>query len=136
MNYSVTFRLLCQEFFCKIEIVNLEQIFEKVISHGKNSPREWNLDTLESFIVSFEKNSQAANEELARNYGNIIKDIVANIQLRDGVLLENDSREQQLLREIMTNSTLFSMFNKLYVLLVKAEKQRVRIGVEITKTSP
>lgn len=107
-------------------LVNLEEIFDRVISHSKNSPREWNLDTLESFIVSFEKNSQAANEELARNYGNIIKDIVATIQVRDSILLENDSREQHVLNEILTNSSLYSLFHKLYILIVKAEKQRTR----------
>lgn len=108
--------------------MNLEQIFEKVKLHDKKCARNWNLNSLEDFILSFEKNSQAANEGLAKEYGNIIKDLVAQIQLKDAILLDDDDREQEVLEEIMCNNILMEKFSKLYTLILRTNKQKEKIN--------
>ncbi len=106
--------------------MNIDNIFDRVKAHSENSPGEWNLNSFESFIISFEKNSQAANEDLARHYGNIIKDLVGKIQLRDAILLQEDGREKEVLQEILADNTLKELFSKLYVLINRSNRQKTR----------
>lgn len=103
---------------------NLEQIFEKVKRHSDNSFHEWDLATFEKFIVSFEKNTQAANEKLAKNYGNIIKDLVSKIQMKDAILLQDDEREQEILEQILTDNPLKELFSKLYILIQRSNRTK------------
>ena len=104
--------------------MHIEEILERVRQHAQNKNNTWKLENLEEFIISFEKNPQSVNEDLAKNYGNIIKSLVRDIMLKDSIIMPNDEREQEILKEILTNNTLFSQFNKLYTLILKTEKQK------------
>ena len=104
--------------------MQVDEILERVKQYAKTADRDWKLETLQEFVASFEKNTQSANETLAKNYGNIIKSLVRDIMLRDVIIMPGDEREAEILHEIMTDNALFSLFNKLYTLILKAERQR------------
>lgn len=109
--------------------MHIEDILKIVKQHSKQSEREavWNLDSFEEFIISFEKNTQASNELLAKNYGNIIKNLVRDIMTKDSVIIY-ENREQEVLNDILVNNHLKEQFSKLYVLICKTNKQRDKHG--------
>lgn len=85
----------------------------------------WDLTNLHAFIISFARNSQANNEDNAKKYGNIVKNLVKDIMMKDIIIIPDDESrtEQYVLNTILTNNTLFSMFNKLFFLVTKFENK-------------
>jgi len=103
----------------KISTVEIKQILRRVKQYTKNTRTEWDLS-------SFEKNTQLTNEEIAKNYGNIIKNLVRDIMTKDAVIMPDDDAERTrvIVKEILNDNALFSMFNKLYTLILKSHKNK------------
>jgi len=110
----------------KISTVEIKQILRRVKQYTKNTRTEWDLSSFENFIISFEKNTQLTNEEIAKNYGNIIKNLVRDIMTKDAVIMPDDDAERTrvIVKEILNDNALFSMFNKLYTLILKSHKNK------------
>jgi hypothetical protein len=106
--------------------VEIKQILRRVKQYTKNTRTEWDLSSFENFIISFEKNTQLTNEEIAKGYGNIIKNLVRDIMTKDAVIMPDDDAERTdvIVKEILNDNALFSMFNKLYTLILKSHKNK------------
>lgn len=106
--------------------MEIRQILKRVKQYTKNTRTEWDLSNFENFIISFEKNTQLTNEEIAKGYGNIIKNLVREIMTKDAVIMPDDDQErmQIIVKEILDDNALFSMFNKLYTLVLKSNKNK------------
>ena len=110
----------------KISTVEIKQILRRVKQYTKNTRTEWALSSFENLRISFEKNTQLTNEEIAKNYGNIIKNLVRDIMTKDAVIMPDDDAERTrvIVKEILNDNALFSMFNKLYTLILKSHKNK------------
>ena len=106
--------------------MEIKQILKRVKQYTKNTRTEWDLSSFENFIISFEKNTQLTNEEISKEYGNIIKNLVREIMTKDAVIMPDDTNERTkaILTEILNDNALYSMFNKLYTLVLKSHKNK------------
>jgi len=78
----------------------------------------WNFNTLNKFIVSFEKLTQEENIDTSKRFGNIAKKITKDILMEDlgSVDLETGTRytKKEILEHINKDHSLRSQFKKLY----------------------
>ncbi len=73
----------------------------------------WDLDDIDSFILSFASNTQIDNQSNAINCSNVIKNLVQEIMTMDYTTSSKTSLE--VLKQTKDNKDLLERFEKLYM---------------------